>query len=61
MLELGHATPASTLGICQVCAILDGDRGLKAVRWCATCGAWICEYCRSNWDRRVRAAFREFF
>jgi uncharacterized CHY-type Zn-finger protein len=44
------------LGVCEVCRKLDGDSSAKQVEWCASCRADICDRCRNDWTRRLKAA-----
>lgn len=45
-------------GVCDVCRLLDGDRSIKAVRYCGGCDANLCAACARNPIRRARAALK---
>lgn len=44
------------IGVCEVCAKLDGDTNVKQVEYCPSCRADICQRCRGDWGRRLKAA-----
>jgi hypothetical protein len=44
------------IGVCEVCRKLDGDSSPKPVEWCPSCRADICDRCRGDWGRRLKAA-----
>lgn len=44
------------IGVCEVCRKLDGDSNAKPVEYCTSCRADICERCRNDWTRRLKAA-----
>lgn len=44
-----------TAGICDVCRLVDGDKGVKWVVYCPTCEAYICETCEGNRAKRAAA------
>ncbi len=43
---------------CDVCTVLDEDRSLKPVRFCALCKAFICRAHYNRFDLRALTAFR---
>jgi hypothetical protein len=45
----------TALGVCEVCYLLDGDTTVKQVEYCSLCDAWMCEQCRNNYLRRMKA------
>lgn len=44
------------IGVCDVCRKLDDDLTVKPVEYCSTCKADICDRCRNDWTRRLKAA-----
>lgn len=42
---------------CDACYYADGDEGLKETRYCNLCSSNICDSCRPNWWKRMKAAF----
>lgn len=46
---------------CRVCQLLDNDSIPKFVKYCTTCGAYICVADQDNLLRRAAAALKNFF
>lgn len=51
-----NGSQSRKIGVCEVCRRLDGDLTKKAVEYCSTCRADICDRCRNDWTRRLKAA-----
>ena len=47
------SSTSSGIGQCDVCALADGDRRPKMIRYCKRCKAWICGDC---WHRPMKRA-----
>lgn len=47
------------LGVCASCANVDGDYSTKEVTGCSPCGAFLCEACRGNYVKRLKASLIE--
>lgn len=48
-------------GVCDVCELLEGDRREKRIFFCEVCGKWMCDECRTDTVRRVRAMWKFHF
>jgi hypothetical protein len=44
-----------TIDVCDVCALVDGDRTPKPVTYCDRCKANLCAVCHRSVVRRARA------
>jgi hypothetical protein len=44
-----------TSGYCKVCQLLENDNTIKAVKYCNTCGVYICESCEKDIIARMKA------
>lgn len=48
----------SQFRICDVHRLLDYDTANRLCIYCNLCDAWICEECKSQWGRRLKAAIK---
>jgi hypothetical protein len=49
------------MGVCEVCKKLEGDLSVKPVEYCSMCQADICQKCKGDWGRRLKAAALKTF
>lgn len=42
-------------GVCKVCLSVDGNNTVKTVKYCDTCGVYICADCDKNLVKRMIA------
>lgn len=53
--------PKYDYGKCKCCELVDGDTSLKIVSYCELCRVYLCEPCRSNPMKRIKAFGKQFF
>jgi hypothetical protein len=52
---------SAKMGVCEVCKKLEGDLSVKPVEYCSMCQADICQKCKGDWGRRLKAAALKTF
>lgn len=46
---------------CMCCLLVDRDGDQKLCKWCSLCGVWLCDDCRINPLKRMKAFGLQFF
>lgn len=49
------------MGRCRCCELLNNDTAKKEVKYCRVCKVSLCESCRKDPIRRIKAFGKQFF
>lgn len=52
---------STVMAPCRCCQLVDQDHTAKSVRYCNLCGVMLCDACRTNPLKRIKAFGQQFF